>query len=102
LTDNGHSSEEDALPTKKTSDTTKQTHNEFPHAGALTLMYMLQILGDRSSRMTVDQLDTYEKKVTTLKVKVLSFMKTWIKRKWQRMVKKDPKLLSKVKDLQKQ
>jgi hypothetical protein len=119
LTDNGYSSEEDALPTTKTSDTTKQkevenrdaldntkvtliARNEFPHDGALTCMYMLQILGDRSSRMTVEQLDMYEKKVTTLKVKVLSFMKTWIKRKWQRMVEKDPNLLSNVKDLQKQ
>jgi hypothetical protein len=119
LTDNGYSGEEDALPTKKTSDTTKQkeventdvsdntkvtliARNEFPHNGALTRMYMLQILGDRSSRMTVEQLDMYEKKVTTLKVKVLSFMKTWIKRKWQRMVEKDPNLPSNVKDLQKQ
>jgi hypothetical protein len=29
-------------------------------------------------------------------------MKTWIKRKWQRMVEKDPNLPSNVKDLQKQ
>jgi hypothetical protein len=79
LTDNGHSSEKDALPIKKTCDTTKQkevknsdasentkgtliARNEFPHDRALTRMYMLQILGDRSSRMTVDQLDMYEKK----------------------------------------
>jgi hypothetical protein len=52
--------------------------------------------------MTVNQLDVYEKKGTTLKVKVLSFMKTWIKRKCQRMVEKDPNLPSNVKDLQKQ
>jgi hypothetical protein len=65
-------------------------------------MYMLQILGDRSSRMTVEQLEIYEKKGTTLKVKVLSFMKSWIKQNWQRMAKKDPNLLLNIKDLQKQ
>jgi hypothetical protein len=52
--------------------------------------------------LTDNGLKMYKKKVTRLKVKVLRFMKTWIKQKWQRMVKKDPNLPSNIKDLQKQ